>query len=153
MNLQLAEKVITEVVQLGVHEFCLCAGARNSPLVVLLEKAKGIRVHSFFEERSASFFALGRTKKTGRPVAIVTTSGTAVAELLPAAVEATYTGQPLLFITADRPRDYRGKGAPQCRNDRHARGLSAPRGRHRADGGGDGGQDRAHDRRGRCPHQ
>ncbi len=113
MNLQLAEKVITEAVQLGVHEFCLCAGARNSPLVVLLEKAKVIQVHSFFEERSASFFALGRAKKTGRPVAIVTTSGTAVAELLPAAVEATYTGQPLLFITADRPRDYRGKGAPQ----------------------------------------
>lgn len=113
MNIQLAEKILFETVQIGVEEFCLCPGARNSPFVVLLEKAKGIQVHSFFEERSAAFFALGRVKKTGRPVAIVTTSGTAAAEMLPAAIEATYTGQPLLFITADRPRSYRGKGAPQ----------------------------------------
>jgi len=113
MNIRLAEKILYETVQAGIEEFCLCPGARNSPFVVLLEKAKGIKVHSFFEERSAAFFALGRVKKTGRPVAIVTTSGTAAAEMLPAAIEATYTGLPLLFITADRPRSYRGKGAPQ----------------------------------------
>ena len=113
MNLPLAKKVIEAVVSSGVREFCVCAGARNSPLVYLLNAAKGIELYSFFEERSASFFALGRIQATGQPVAVVTTSGTAVAELLPASVEANYSGLPLLMITADRPRSYRGTGAPQ----------------------------------------
>jgi len=82
-------------------------------LVLLLEKSKGFRVFNFFEERSAGFFALGRAQRDNRPVAVITTSGTAVAELLPSAVEATYTQTPLIFITADRPRSYRGTGAPQ----------------------------------------
>jgi len=73
-----------------------------------------LRVYSFVDERSAAFFALGRAKLTGRPAAVVTTSGTAVAELLPAAVEAHYSGTKLIFITADRPARYRGTGAPQA---------------------------------------
>src|SRR5207248_3106992 len=60
------------------------------------------------------FFALGRAKLLGKPAAVVTTSGTAVAELLPAVVEAFYSGTPLIVITADRPARYRGTGAPQC---------------------------------------
>jgi 2-succinyl-5-enolpyruvyl-6-hydroxy-3-cyclohexene-1-carboxylate synthase len=113
MNIALSKKVLETLVAQGVKDILLCAGARNSPLVVLLEKAKGVRVWNFFEERSAGFFALGRSQRDQTPVAIITTSGTAVAELLPAAVEATYTQTPLIFVTADRPRSYRGTGAPQ----------------------------------------
>ena len=63
--------------------------------------------------RSASFFALGRIKKTLKPVAVITTSGSAVVELFPACMEAYYSGLPLVMITADRPSEYRGSGAPQ----------------------------------------
>jgi 2-succinyl-5-enolpyruvyl-6-hydroxy-3-cyclohexene-1-carboxylate synthase len=115
--MKLAEKVLQEAFACGVRDFCICAGARNSPFVFLLDKSSSlgsINIFSFFEERSASFFALGRIERDDRPVAVITTSGTAAAELLPAAVEATYTGKPLLLITADRPSRYRGTGAPQA---------------------------------------
>lgn len=112
-NMELAAKVIQELVDAGVREFVLCAGARNSPLVHILDENKHLKVYSFFEERSAAFFSLGRIASTRRPVAIITTSGTAVAELLPAAVEGTYSSLPLIMVTADRPKHYRGTGAPQ----------------------------------------
>jgi 2-succinyl-5-enolpyruvyl-6-hydroxy-3-cyclohexene-1-carboxylate synthase len=76
--------------------------------------ASELRTFSFIDERSAAFFALGRAKLTGRPTVVITTSGTAVAELLPAAIEAHYSAIPLIFITADRPARYRGTGAPQA---------------------------------------
>lgn len=113
MNISLASKILKTLAQAGVEDILICAGARNSPLVFILEKIKNVNVVSFFEERSAAFYALGISQKKNKPVAIITTSGTAVAELLPAAVEATYTQTPLIFVTADRPRTYRGTGAPQ----------------------------------------
>lgn len=114
-NMQLAAKVLQGLVSSGIREFCLCAGARNSPFVHILEESQDqdIKVYSFFEERSAAFFALGRMAKTQRPMAVITTSGTAVAELLPAAIEATYSSLPLVMVSADRPKSYRGSGAPQ----------------------------------------
>jgi len=112
-NRQLAEGTLAYLARSGVAEICVCAGRRDAPLLVLLEHGCGFRVHSFFEERSAAFFALGRAKRTERPVAIVTTSGTACAELLPALIEAFYSGQRLIAVTADRPRRLRGSGAPQ----------------------------------------
>ena len=108
-NLAVARGVIEKLRAEGVREFCACAGSRNSPLLVVLPNA-----YSFVDERSAAFFAIGRIKATGVPVAVVTTSGTAAAELLPAAVEAFYSGLPLILITADRPERFRGTGAPQC---------------------------------------
>lgn len=111
--MDLALHLAAELARVGVQEVCLCAGARNSPLVSVFSELPQFRVYHFFEERSASFFALGRIKSQDRPVAVVTTSGTAVAELLPAAMEAHYTGLPLILVTADRPRKYRGTGAPQ----------------------------------------
>lgn len=113
LNLRAARHLIDQAVSLGVREFCICAGARNSPLVAVLAASEGLELYSFPEERSAAFFALGRTRLTGAPAAVVTTSGTAVAELLPAVIEAHYSCAPLLCITADRPRSYRGTGAPQ----------------------------------------
>jgi 2-succinyl-5-enolpyruvyl-6-hydroxy-3-cyclohexene-1-carboxylate synthase len=111
-NIAEARRVIEQACGLGATDFCVCAGSRNAPLLAVLG-ASDLRVYSFVDERSAAFFALGRAKLTGRPAAVVTTSGTAVAELLPAAIEAHYSGTPLILITADRPARYRGTGAPQ----------------------------------------
>lgn len=112
-NRALAEATLNCLAREGVEDICVCAGRRDAPLLVILERACGFRVFPFFEERSAAFFALGRAKRTGRPAAIVTTSGTAVAELLPALVEAHYCGVRLVAVTADRPRRLAGSGAPQ----------------------------------------
>ncbi|MGK0187867.1 MAG: 2-succinyl-5-enolpyruvyl-6-hydroxy-3-cyclohexene-1-carboxylate synthase [Verrucomicrobiales bacterium] len=115
----LARAVLAACAQAGVAEYVVCAGARNAalvmPLVALSERENcSIRVWNFSEERAAGFFALGRARALQRPVAVVTTSGTAVAELLPAIVEAFYQKVPLLALTADRPRSFRGTGAPQA---------------------------------------
>jgi 2-succinyl-5-enolpyruvyl-6-hydroxy-3-cyclohexene-1-carboxylate synthase len=109
-NLELARRLIDDVRAAGATEFCVCAGSRNSPLLAVLGDEK---LFSFVDERSAAFFALGRAKLHGNPVAVVTTSGTAVAEMLPAAIEAYYSGIPLILISADRPARFRGTGAPQ----------------------------------------
>lgn len=115
-NARLAGSALGHLAGLGVRDFVVCAGARNAPLVssvlsVCQEKSWNVRHH--FDERSAAFFAMGLAKKSGYPVAVLTTSGTAVAELLPATVEAYYSGVPLVLVTADRPSEYRGSGAPQ----------------------------------------
>jgi 2-succinyl-5-enolpyruvyl-6-hydroxy-3-cyclohexene-1-carboxylate synthase len=102
---------------LGVVDHVLCAGARNAPLVAALTdqaSQTGFRLWHHFDERTAAFFALGLAKKQGRPVGVITTSGTAAAELLPAAVEAYYSSIPLVLVTADRPARYRMSGAPQA---------------------------------------
>jgi 2-succinyl-5-enolpyruvyl-6-hydroxy-3-cyclohexene-1-carboxylate synthase len=112
-NVSSATRLIDAVRAAGVSEFCVCAGSRNAPLLAVLG-ASDARLFSFVDERSAAFFALGRIKLHGSPVAVVTTSGTAVAEMLPAAIEAYYSGLPLVLISADRPARFRGTGAPQA---------------------------------------
>lgn len=114
---EMAVGVLRGLVGRGVGEFVVCGGARNAVLLEVLARmeAEGkVRVWSHFEERSAGFFALGRTMETGRPCAVVVTSGTAVAELLPAVVEGFYQARPLVLVTADRPAEARGSGAPQA---------------------------------------
>ncbi|MDA7882374.1 thiamine pyrophosphate-binding protein, partial [Akkermansiaceae bacterium] len=111
--MQRERKIVQELLDSGCGEFVVCGGARNAGLVALLEAASGIRVWRHFEERGAAFFALGRTKDSGRPCAVVTTSGTAVAECLPAVIEAYYSAKPLIVLSADRPESFRGSGAPQ----------------------------------------
>ena len=112
--------VIVACIAAGIKEYVVCAGARNlSAVVALADHAETgelgeITLFSHFEERAAGFFALGRTMQTGIPCAVVTTSGTAVAELLPAVIEAHYQRRPLVIISADRPLDFRGTGAPQA---------------------------------------
>lgn len=112
-NVDRALELVEGLVEIGCDEFVICAGARNAPLVKVLSEAQGLQKYYFPEERSASFFALGRMKSHGRPVAVITTSGTAAAELLPATIEAYYAGLPLALVTADRPPSHRGTGAPQ----------------------------------------
>lgn len=111
-----AVDVVKNCLKAGIGEFVVCAGARNAALLEALARAEAaglVRVWRHFEERSAGFFALGRTMETGKPCAVITTSGTAVAELLPAMIEAHYQARPLVALTADRPTSYRGTGAPQ----------------------------------------
>ena len=107
------QTIIEQVLRAGCGEFVVCGGARNAGLVALLEAAVGLQTWKHFEERGAAFFALGRTKDTAQPCAVVTTSGTAVAECLPAVIEAIYTCKPLIILSADRPAEFRGSGAPQ----------------------------------------
>ena len=76
-------------------------------------------MYEFFDERSASFFALGRTKQTKRPVVVLTTSGTAVAETLPAVIESYYSSNPLIILSSDRPKYFRKSGAPQSIEQHH----------------------------------
>ena len=109
-NLASAREVLERVRGAGVTDFCVCGGSRNSPLIAVVTG----NIYTFVDERSAAFFALGRIKRDDRPVAVITTSGTAAAELLPATVEAYYSGAPLVLITADRPPRFRGTAAPQC---------------------------------------
>jgi 2-succinyl-5-enolpyruvyl-6-hydroxy-3-cyclohexene-1-carboxylate synthase len=112
-----AEQTIRSALRSGIREFVVCAGARNATLVEVLaqaETAGKATVWSHFEERSAGFFALGRCMDLREPCAVVTTSGTAVAELLPAVIEAHYQQRPLVVISADRPAVFRGTGAPQA---------------------------------------
>lgn len=119
-NAALAAVTIEEVIAWGVRDFVICTGARNAPLVLpLLEGPPPFRVWRHFDERSAAFFALGLSKRRREPVAVVTTSGTAAAELLPAVIEAHYSGLPLVLITADRPKRFRATGAPQAIEQAH----------------------------------
>ena len=111
---QLIQQTLHTIAYLGVREVCVAAGARNAPLVSALLACSGVKIWNFFEERSAAFFALGRIMADRKPVAVVTTSGTAAAELLPAVIEAHYQNLPLVLVTADRPKRYRGSGAPQA---------------------------------------
>jgi len=116
-NRLLAAEILSALHAAGVRTLCVCPGGRNAPLVLAADAAaSSFEVISFFEERSAAFFALGRAQRDGVPVAVLTTSGTAAAELLPAMLEARHAGLPLVAVTADRPRRLRGTGAPQTIN-------------------------------------
>lgn len=127
MSADPALDVLQWIREAGVRTVCVCPGARNADWVRLLATPDcGFEVFWFPEERSASFFALGRMRATGQPAAVVTTSGTAVGELLPAVMEAYYSGWPLILLTADRPRRYRGSGAPQAAEQAGIFGLYAP---------------------------
>src|SRR5690348_3725185 len=100
----------------GVREAVLCPGSRSAPLAYALQEADAagrLRLHVRVDERSAGFLALGLAKLTRRPVPVVTTSGTAVANLHPAVLEASHAGVPLLVVTADRPPQLVGTGANQ----------------------------------------
>ncbi|KAF3363159.1 2-succinyl-5-enolpyruvyl-6-hydroxy-3- cyclohexene-1-carboxylate synthase [Chlamydiales bacterium STE3] len=113
MNEELALRVLQELIHHGVKEFCVCPGGRNAPFCAILEQNSQIKTYYWHEERSAAFFANGRSQATQNPVPVIVTSGTAAGELLPATMEAYYSGIPLVLVTADRPRNLRNTGAPQ----------------------------------------
>jgi 2-succinyl-5-enolpyruvyl-6-hydroxy-3-cyclohexene-1-carboxylate synthase len=100
----------------GVTDIVLSPGSRSAALAVVLHQADAeglLRLHVRIDERTAAFLALGLAKGSHRPVAVVTTSGTAVVNLHPAVLEAHHAGVPLLVVSADRPAQLRGTGANQ----------------------------------------
>lgn len=108
-----ATVVVDELVRQGVRDVVLAPGSRSAPLAYALVARTDVRLHVRVDERSAGFLALGLAKATGRPVPVVTTSGTAVANLHPAVLEAHHGLVPLLVLSADRPPELRGTGANQ----------------------------------------
>jgi 2-succinyl-5-enolpyruvyl-6-hydroxy-3-cyclohexene-1-carboxylate synthase len=108
-----ATLIVEELARSGVDFFCVAPGSRSTPLVVALAANKKAESLVHFDERGSAFGALGYARATGRPAAWITTSGTAVANGLPAVVEAATDGVPMILLTADRPPEFRQTGANQ----------------------------------------
>ncbi len=111
-----AATVLAQLITQGLTDLVLCPGSRSAPLALAAHRAEAegrLRLHVRTDERSAGFLALGLGKASGRPAAVVTTSGTAVANLLPAVMEAHHAGVPLIVLSADRPAALVGFGANQ----------------------------------------
>jgi 2-succinyl-5-enolpyruvyl-6-hydroxy-3-cyclohexene-1-carboxylate synthase len=112
----LARTIVRQILQAGISDVVISPGSRNAPLTIAFYEAaarKLITLHTRIDERTAAFFALGIAKASGKPVPIVCTSGTAVANYHPAVLEASHSNLPLLVITADRPAELRKTGANQ----------------------------------------
>jgi 2-succinyl-5-enolpyruvyl-6-hydroxy-3-cyclohexene-1-carboxylate synthase len=108
--------VVDELIRGGVRDVVLCPGSRNAPLAFALaaaDRAGRLRLHVRIDERTAGFLAVGLAAGSGRPVPIAMTSGTAVANLGPAVVEANYSRVPLIVLSANRPYELLGTGANQ----------------------------------------
>ena len=113
---QLARVIVRQIIEAGITDVVISPGSRNAPLSIAFYQARKrglISLHTRIDERTAAFFALGIAKASGRPVPIVCTSGTAVANYHPAILEASHTNMPLLILTADRPASLRRTGANQ----------------------------------------
>ena len=112
-----ATVLVDELIRCGLAEVVIAPGSRSAPLAMAFHAAStstsGPRLHVRIDERSASFLALGLAKASGRPVAVVCTSGTAAAHFHAAVIEADEAGVPLIVLTADRPPELRGTGANQ----------------------------------------
>ena len=111
-----ARVVVDELIRGGVRDVVLCPGSRNAPLAFALadaDRAGRVRLHVRIDERTAGYLAVGLASGSGRPVPIAMTSGTAVANVGPAVIEANYARVPLIVLSANRPYELLGTGANQ----------------------------------------
>src|SRR5215218_11138550 len=111
-----ARVVVDELIRGGVRDIVLCPGSRNAPLAFALhdaDRAGRVRLHVRIDERTAGYLAIGLAVAEGAPVCVAMTSGTAVANLGPAVVEANYARVPLIVLSANRPYELLGTGANQ----------------------------------------
>ena len=113
---QTARSIVEWLLDAGIEHVVVAPGSRSAPLSYAFAQAAAsgnVKLHVRIDERDAGFLALGLAKASGKPVPVVVTSGSAVANLLPAVVEAHYSGVPLVVLAADRPASSRGHRAPQ----------------------------------------
>lgn len=115
-NIAWSQSVAKLFAKKNIKYACISPGSRNTPLTLALIKEKSIKCISHIDERSNGFFSLGIAKKTNNPVIVLTTSGTATANLLPSIIEAYYSMTPLIIITADRPKNLVNSGENQTIN-------------------------------------
>ena len=113
MNQIWADLLVEELVRAGVGLFCIAPGSRSAPLALAAAANPRVECVMHYDERGTAFCALGYGRAARRPAAWITTSGTAVANGMPAVVEASMDGVPMLLVTADRPPELRATGANQ----------------------------------------
>lgn len=113
MNISFALSLVNEWEIAGVTDSVISPGSRSTPLALALGQSGRIKSHIVLDERSAGFLALGLSKVSRRPTIVLTTSGTAAANLRPSVSEAFHAGVPLIIVTADRPLELHKVGAPQ----------------------------------------
>ena len=118
-----AATLFDEWIQLGLRDVVLSPGSRSTPLALSISARPELSLHVRLDERSAGFFALGRVLITNLPVVVVVTSGTAAAELHACVAEADLAFVPLIIVTADRPPELHGVGAPQTIEQAHLYGA------------------------------
>jgi 2-succinyl-5-enolpyruvyl-6-hydroxy-3-cyclohexene-1-carboxylate synthase len=114
LNLLWGTLILEELSRLGVQHVCMAPGSRSTPLTLAAAKQTKLKQHLHFDERGLGFMALGLAKASQAPVAIITTSGTAVANLYPAVIEAWLTRVPLIVLSGDRPPELIDCGANQA---------------------------------------
>ncbi len=119
LNEQMAKTLIKELIHQGVRTFFIAPGSRSTPLVVAAAEHPLAETIVHFDERALGFSALGYAKAKNAPAAIIVTSGTAVANLLPSVIEAAQSQTPLIVLSADRPEDQIDCGANQAINQTH----------------------------------
>ena len=112
-NISVSKLIVDRLLKAGVKYVCISPGSRNTPLTTAFINNKKIKCYSLIDERSSAYFALGISKALNKPVAILTTSGTGAANLLPAVIESYLNKSTLFLLTADRPKKLINTGASQ----------------------------------------
>lgn len=116
LSSQLATTIVSELIVQGVRDFVVCPGSRSQALALAVAEAEALgeaRLHVRIDERSAAFFALGIARESGLPAPVIVTSGSAVANLMPAVLEGHSARVPMMLLTADRPEELHGVRASQ----------------------------------------